>query len=432
MTTELTRLSGGELATLIRTQEVTAVAAMTAYLNQAEQAQQRYQPFVELNPKALECAQAADARQQSGQALGPLHGVPFTVKDWLDVQGLTAGTSFGGSLCRESTADASAVARLQAAGGIVFAKTRAAGPADATVAPRNPHNRDHSCGASSSGEAAAIAAFASPFGLGSDSGGSIRWPAHCCGVAGLKPSQGRVPLTGHIPPIIALTDPRTVIGPMARDIADLTQLLSVIAGPDHADASCLPAPLANPDAIQVRGLKVALVEGFADAQPCTETLRVLAESAALLRTAGLQVTRAVPKHIEAAYSITLNYWARPESLSWSRWQPAAAASLSLASVEEALFQWDRFRRSMHSFMQAYDLILTPVAETSAPILRDARARDYLYTLPYSLTGQPALVVPAGVDDQGLPIGVQLVGPMFAEASVLAVGALIQQANRLTR
>lgn len=165
-------------------------------------------------------------------------GVPFTVKDWIDAAGLPCPGGRVAHRSRVPNRDATVVARLRAAGGILLGKT-SVGP-DNELYGRTNHPDDplFSPAGSSSGEAAIIAAGGSPLGLGSDSGGSIRQPAHCCGVAGLKPTTGRVPLTGHFPFICAATDPRTVIGPLARHVEDLAFVLRLIAGPDGED----PAP----------------------------------------------------------------------------------------------------------------------------------------------------------------------------------------------
>src|SRR5262249_54202355 len=151
--------------------------------------------------------------------------------------------------------DATVVARLRAAGAILLGKTKPGSTADVYPAPHNPYDLTRTPGGSSSGEAALIAACGSPLGLGSDSGGSIRWPAHCCGVAGLKPTNGLVPSTGHVPPISALADPRTTIVPIARAVEDLVLTLPLIAGVDWRDASVAPMPLGDASAVDVRSLR---------------------------------------------------------------------------------------------------------------------------------------------------------------------------------
>jgi amidase len=193
-------------------------------------------------------ARAADRRPATGSAR-LLEGVPFTVKDWIDVEGWPvsgATRTDAGDVTRRPSVDATAVARMRAAGGVVLAITRAMADNAAYGVTRNPHDVSRAPGGSSSGTAAVVAAGGVPLGLGRDSGGSIRLPAAWCGVTGLKPTFGRVPLTGHFPRCGSLQDGRTVIGPLATSVADLAVTLTVIAGPDDVDAGVAPASCSRP------------------------------------------------------------------------------------------------------------------------------------------------------------------------------------------
>lgn len=210
-------MSAVDLARRVAARELSAREVVGAFLDRVAEVDPTLNAVVSLRAEAaLVEAKAAD----ESAPRGPLHGVPFTVKDWIDAAGLPCAGGQEAHRDRMPARDATAVARLRAAGGILLGKT-AAGP-DNPVYGRtnNPHDPRYSPAGSSSGEAAIIAAGGSPLGLGSDSGGSIRQPAHCCGIAGLRPTTGRVPLTGHFPFICATTDPRTVIGPLARHVAD--------------------------------------------------------------------------------------------------------------------------------------------------------------------------------------------------------------------
>src|SRR6187200_2724115 len=194
----------------------------------------------------LEAARAADrALPENASLIGPLHGVPITVKDWIDVAGFPCAGESARHRDRRPKADATVVARLRAAGAIVMAKTAAGDRSELYGATRNPYDPTRSPGASSSGEGALVGKGASPLGIGSDSGGSIRLPAAWCGVAGLKPTAGRVPNTGHFPRIGALHDGRTQIGPLARCVDDLALALEVIAGPDGFDPGVVDMPLGS-------------------------------------------------------------------------------------------------------------------------------------------------------------------------------------------
>ncbi|MCB0148957.1 MAG: amidase, partial [Caldilineaceae bacterium] len=213
---------------------------------------------VQLNAEAaLVRAQAADAAAARGDWWGPLHGVPCTIKDWIETNDLICTAGYAPRLGYVPPHDATVVARMRAAGVIVLGKTNAVSGNEVYGLTHNPYNLAYSPAGSSSGEAAIIAAGGSPVGLGSDSGGSIRQPAHNCGIAGLKPTVGRVPLTGHYPRINVMNDPRTSIGPMARAVADLALVLPIIQGVDWRDASVVPMPLGDWHAVDVEGLRVA-------------------------------------------------------------------------------------------------------------------------------------------------------------------------------
>jgi amidase len=213
-----TDASASALAQAIRARSISSVEAVGLCLQRIQAVNPLLHAVVQLSATALAEAEAADQALARGEPVGPLHGVPFTVKDWIETAGLACAAGDEGRRHHVPLHDATAVARLRAAGGILLGKTKPGSTADVYPAPHNPHDLARTPGHSSSGEAAIIAAGGSALGLGSDSGGSIRWPAHCCGVAGLKPTSGLVPLTGHLPCITALADPRTVIGPIARSV----------------------------------------------------------------------------------------------------------------------------------------------------------------------------------------------------------------------
>ena len=225
--------SATELARRIRDRELGSEEVVQAHLQRIETINPHLNAVVQLaGEQALVDARAADAVLARGQHIGALHGVPFTVKDWIDAAGLPCT---GGELKfrnRVPAEDATVVARLRQAGAILLGKSNVLVENPAYGRTNNPYNQANTTTGSSSGEAALIAAGGSPLGLGSDSGGSIRQPAHACGICGLKPTTGRVPLTGHFPFISAMNDPRTTIGPMARFVGDLALALPIISGMD--------------------------------------------------------------------------------------------------------------------------------------------------------------------------------------------------------
>lgn len=422
---QLTFLSAGELAQRIRQGEVTATAVVEAHLARIAAVNPRLNAVVQLTAaQALAEAQAADRALSRGERHGPLHGVPFTVKDWIETAGVVCAA--GNEKYRDyvPAQDATVVARMRQAGAIMLGKTNVTVENPVYGRTNNPYAPTHSPSGSSSGEAALIAAGGSPLGLGSDSGGSIRTPAHACGIAGLKPTTGRVPLTGHFPRISVMNDPRTVIGPLARTVADLALALTVIQGVDGVDASVVPMPLADWRTVELRPLRVAFYTSHADARPdpvCAQAARAAAQA---LAGEVSVVEERLPPHVDETYAITRDYWRRPESESWAEWQPDGEFVLSSEAIERHLFQWDRFRRGLIGFMQEFDVIVTPVIERPAQPHGQSEG-GIAYTLTYSLTGYPAVVIRTGTTADGLPVGVQIVARPWRDEIALAVAAYLE-------
>jgi amidase len=427
MLDELFYASASALARRIRERQVSSEEVVQAHIQRIEAVNPRLNALVQLAAKqAIADARAADATLARGQPLGALHGVPFTVKDWIDTAGLPCTGGDPAFRTRVPAEDATAVARMRQAGAILLGKTNVMVDNPVYGRTNNPYNLAYSTTGSSSGEAALIAAGGSPLGLGSDSGGSIRQPAHACGVGGLKPTTGRIPLSGHFPFISAINDPRTTIGPIARFVEDLALALPILCGMDWKDASVIPMPLADWRAVDLPALRVAYYTQHAEAEPTLETAETCRRAASALASLGARVEEALPHRIEEASRITRQYWQRPESASAEEWGPDGAAQLSSIEVEQHLFEWDRFRRALIGFMADYDLILTPAAERPATP-HGTNGGWIPYTLPYSLTGWPCVVVRAGTAPEGLPIGVQIVARPWRDDVALAAGQAIERA-----
>lgn len=382
---------------------------------------------------ARRAARAADAQRAARRPLAPLHGVPITVKDWIDVRGLPCSGGEVARLGRIAPADATAVARLRAAGAIVLGKTNVGERSEAFGATLNPHDPTRTPTGSSSGEAALVAAAGSALGLGSDSGGSLRQPAHACGCVALRPTTGRVPLTGHVPVITPMLDPRTVIGPIARRVEDLVLALRLLEGPDHVDPSVVPMPLGDPTEVDLRGLRIAWWDEQPDCDPTPETRRTVATAAGWLAAAGATVVATRPAGLERVYPLTRAYWSLPESDDAEAWVPTAttdldgAAALDGAAVQRFRFEWDVFRRDMARFMGSFDAVLTPTA--AWPAVRHGEPTGSIApTLTFSLTGQPAVVVPCGRDEDGMPIGVQVAARVGRDDVALAVAVALEAAG----
>jgi amidase len=323
--------------------------------------------------------------------------------------------------------DATVVARIREAGAVMLGKTLDGEKNDVYGLGANPHDLSRSPGGSSSGEAAIIAAGGSPLGLGSDSGGSIRYPAHCCGVAGLKPTTGRVPLTGHFPRIGALSDPRTQIGPLARTVDDLALALSMIGGPDGHDPSVVPVALGDPGGVTLAGLRVAFYATYEGATATPETIAAVRSAVAALTDAGAAAEEALPPRIEEAFDITKGYWRRTRSAAWNDWAPGRESKLSGDDIERSIFAWERLQRAFLGFMQRFDVIVCPVAGRPAPARGGVEEVDFVHTVPYSLTGWPVAVVRAGTSSEGLPIGVQVVAARWRDDVALAAARRIEAA-----
>ena len=415
---EILGWSAARMARAIQAQQISSEELVRLHLERIAQVEPKISSIFVTNPRVLDEARAADADLARGEMHGPLHGVPFTVKDWIDVAELPCAGAEVRHYNRVPAEDATAVKRLRQAGGIVLAKTKVLEDSEAYGKVRNPYTLELSPTGSSSGEAALIASGGSPLGLGSDSGGSIRQPAHVCGIAGLKPSTGRVPLTGHFPPIVPLNDPRTVIGPMSRWVEDLALTLPLLAGTDWRDASVMDVPLGDPAAVGLGNLRVAFYTTHDRANPTADTVETVHKAARALSEVCAVVEEKLPSRVEEIYPITQGYWNRLESSDLEEWKPEGESKLDGNAVAKHLFEWDRFRRSMLGFMWDWDVILTPAAEH--PALPHGMHSSIAYTLAYSLTGYPCGVVRVGSTADGLPIAVQVVGRPWRDDVVLAV------------
>ncbi len=367
--------------------------------------------------RALLDAAAVDA---AGSTIptSPLRGLPITVKDWIDVAGFPCAGGSPTHLDRRPDMDATAVARLRAAGAVVCAKTspwNSINPTETTM--RHPLDPERWPGGSSSGDATVTAAGAVPLGVGSDSGGSVRLPAAWCGVYGLKPTTGLLPGTGHFPRIGAWSDGRTTVGFLSPDLDLVEAALRTSAGPDGLDAGVPPVALpARPESVAGRRVAVLPPDPAFPASPAV-TAAVAATFDRLVAAGATPVEWSWP-WLADSLSITARYWGR--------------ASLTGAETSQQLWDWDRFRRRY--LATGVDLLVSPSVADVAPLRSDVarRARtdglpvhtdDFIFTLPASLTGSPAISVPAGTDvTTGMPLAVQLIGRPWSDPVVLAAAA----------
>jgi len=450
---ELIYASATDLAKAIRTKEASSQEVTDAYLARIEAVNPQLNAVVQLTADtAREQARRADEALARGEVRGPLHGVPMTIKDSLDTAGVitTAGTSGRASFVPAQ--DATVVARLRAAGAILLGKTNTpeltlSAETDNLVYGRtnNPYEPSLIPGGSSGGAAAIVAAGGSPFDLGSDTGGSIRQPAHFCGIAGIKPTSGRVPRTGHIVSFdLGALDALTQIGPMARFVQDLVLILPIVAGPDWRDPAVVPMPLGDPSVVDFKGLRAAFYTDNGVASPTPETAEVVLQAATVLRDAGVAMEEDRPPGIERVAGL----WQQLAVADGGAWirrllQEAETTevhpmlenrflsheSISSAEFTALLTRLDRVRSAMISFLEKYDLIVCPVnAYPAMPHgTTSDRSASFSYTRIYNLAGWPGAVVRGGTSPEGLPIGVQIVARPWREDVALAAAQQIETA-----
>ncbi len=370
------------------------------------------------NESAIRQAKAADRHlAKRGFEPPPLHGVPFTAKDIFDTAGVATTAGLRKLKDNVPDKDATVIARMRSAGAILLGKSNCppGGSGGESWNPlhggtRNPYDLTRSPGASSSGEAAIIAAAGSPLGIGSDSGGSIRVPAHYCGIAALKPTTGWVPSTGAYGLAGGLMDPRSQVGPMARFVNDLALVLPLLVGPDGVDSAVIPMPPRRRRP-KLHGLKVAWYAEDGMVQSTKPTVAALQAAVHALSQAGCRCTEARPPGLDEAREVTLGYWGQVRM-----------------THERLIAKWDGFRTRLLEFMASFDLILTPVAADVAPLYRAKipSVDQYSYTIPYSLGGNPAVVVRAGTSPEGLPIGVQVVARNWRDYAALVAAGWIEK------
>ncbi len=445
------------IARRIRDREVSAVEVTQMHLARIDEVNAALNAVVtRCDHTALTRAKAADAALASGEPVGPLHGVPVTIKDAFDTAGVR---STGGTKGRASyipASNATAVDRLLSAGAILLGKTNTSEltlfyDTDNLLFGKsyNPYDLSSSPGGSSGGAAAIVAAGGSALDLGSDTGGSIRLPAHYCGVAGLKPTAGRVPRTGLIVPGGVPVAPLTQVGPIARYVEDLALVLPIISGIDGQDPPVELMDLVNPEVVQVENLKVAFYTDNGEVAASAEVAAVIEQSARVLAGLGARVAEDRPPGLEQARSLFQRVfntdggaWVRrildstgtAEVSPYLQWiydsggKPEAAAS----AYTLLLSDWHRFKQGMLGFVEKYDVILAPVhAGTALPHAELTGAENspgFSFSQAYNLTGWPSVVVRAGTSRQGLPIGIQVVARPWKETVALEVARRIEQAS----
>ena len=447
---DLVERSLRSIAALIHEREVSPVEVAQAHLERITRLNPKLNAIVTLAPDVLDLAKEAEAAVMRGDDLKPLHGIPLTIKDTIETKGLrtTSGSRIRQDYVPET--DAPAVARLKAAGAIVLGKTNAAEmamdyTADNPVFSRTNHplNASLTPGGSSGGEAVAIATGMSPGGLGSDLAGSVRIPAHFCGISALKPTAGRIPGELQFPPSIGPYSLGAVIGPMARTAGDLRLLLGALSKDPFGRQSQ-----------NLRGLSVAWYTDDGIAPVTEETARAVAAAAQTLNDAGLRVEERRPPHVERGNELWLKIFARASVVqlrevykgrerdggSFVSWRLGTADNTPVPTLDEYIADWmerDRLREELLRWLETTPLIVAPVGATPAyehdtlkVTVRGATFgtfRAFSYAQTFSVFDLPVVTIPAGKSNEGLPIGVQIAGGPFEEELVLQAAEVVEKA-----
>jgi aspartyl-tRNA(Asn)/glutamyl-tRNA(Gln) amidotransferase subunit A len=452
--TDVLSLPVAELTARYRSRELSPVDVVERHLQRAEVVDSQFATFQLLTPDlAREQACASEARWHADAPIGDLDGVPVTIKDNLDVAGLPTRSGSLTSSEKPMLEDAPSVARLREAGAVFLGKTALPefgwkGITDSSLRgiTRNPWNASHSSGGSTGGGAAALAAGVGTLVLGNDGGGSIRIPANFCGLFGIKPTFGRVPhaQAGLFCTLISN-------GPLARSVTDAVTMLRVLARPDDRDYYAVPAPeagwLGNLGA-GIKGMKIGYSSALQGIEPSADVERAVASAVSLARELGADVEEVGPV-LEPLRPVFEDHWragfgARLRQIPRNQWdlldpgfRELAEAGLNVSgeALDRAESERAKLAEKMAVFHRRYSLLLTATSPTTAPVADilyngpdyDRWQTAVPYTVPFNLTGQPAASLPCGVSDAGLPIGLQIVGPRFAEALILRASQALETA-----
>ncbi len=457
MTSDLALKPASELVELFRAKKASPVEAASAALDRIDALGETLNAFVVVDREAaMAAARASEARWAEGAPLGLVDGVPATVKDLLLARGWpTRRGSRAVEVDQPWDDDAPAVARLREHGAVLLGKTTTPeygwkGVTDSplTGITRNPWNIEMTPGGSSGGAAAAAAAGMGTLHLGTDGGGSIRIPAGFTGIFGLKGTFGRVPAWPHSPHGTLAN-----VGPMTRTVTDAALLLDVISEPDPRDWYALPPEGAGyRERLEdgVKGLRVAFAPAPGGKPAMPEVATLVAAAAKVFEGLGAAVVEAEPP-IESARGIFLRLWFGNVAVFMSTYSDEQqklmdpglvemgkrGAEQPLAGYVKAIEGRRQLGAAMHAFFQDHDLLLTPTLPLAAfPVGHDtpddAGIEGWVdwtpYSYPFNLTRQPAATVPCGLTGEGLPVGLQIVGPLYADARVLAAARAFERVS----
>ncbi|MEL7355963.1 MAG: amidase [Cyanobacteria bacterium J06560_6] len=477
---ELTCLTASQLAQMIRDRAVSSQEVVEAYLAQIAKHNDTLNAICTLNTEqALAKAKEADAATASGESWGVLHGVPITIKDIFETADLRTTAGYVPLKDYVPQQDATAVARLREAGAVVLGKTNVAelGGDYQSVNPifprvNNPWNVRYTPGGSSGGSAAAIAAGLSPLDIGNDIAGSVRQPAHFCGIYGLKPTDRRISTAGMIPEVPGMPvclRQMIVVGCFARSLEDIGLCFSLLAGADSRQPDVPPVPIDQPVNKPLKALKIAWSDRWPEVPVAADIQAVMNKAAGQLTDAGGQVEPWLPKDFDLGeivdlyfqLAVYINRYAIPADRhnlkksipqifrgategskqlrqfgDFSRALPQML-NPTLKGYFEALTARDKFTAQIDRAIAPWDVWITPVAATAAfthcpswsAVDVDGTAYPHCvangaYAIPFNLSGHPAVVIPIGQTAEGLPIGLQIVGKRWKEIELIAIAQQI--------
>jgi len=446
---------------LLRSGDIGVLELAEAHIRQIERLNPELNAFADFDAERVRARARKHDAWRGTRARRPLFGLPVTVKSSIATRGLKCEI---GSLLHKGEIpahDAVVVARLRAAGALILGTTNCpeflmAYETDNLLhgQTRNPWDLARSPGGSSGGESAAIAVGMSAAGLGSDSGGSVRVPAHFTGICSLKPTPGRIPGRGHLPPCVGPFQILGAIGPMARTMADVALLFRVLSGQDQADPASPPVPLREPTLEELRSNRIGFFEDD-DLVPVTAETRAAVQAAATaLRDAGFRVEPFRPSTLEPLRKLWARFFVQCGAMFYA---PAIAgrerelspifneflgiaASAPAFTAAELLNAWaelDLLRTETLEQMRGYPVLMCPVA--SVPAFRHRERSwnigehtvEYLdawrFTQWFNALAAPAAVVPVGASPEGLPIGVQIAARPFDDETALGIAAVVDQA-----
>jgi amidase len=452
-------MSAVRLVALMRAREASPVEVVEAHLRRAARVNPRLNAIVTFAPDALARAREAERSIARGDDLPPLHGLPVTIKDTLDTANLRTTNGSRARTDRIPAHDAAAVARLRAAGAIIIGKTNTSEfaldyTAENPVFGRtlNPHDESRTPGGSSGGCAAAVSSCLTPASVGSDLAGSIRIPAHFCGVAGLRATAGLIPGAGHAPPVSGLHSLGASVGPLARHVSDLRLLFNVMAG---RDASVSSTTLSHEEAArELRGLRVAWYAHDGTVKVADEIAAAVELAVGALTSVGMETVDEAPPGVEKATGLWLSLFEYAtqrfiRSAYDGREEDAGRAGRVILdradrwgapSLEKLLGAWDerdRVRAALLAWMERTPLFVAPVGavpalkhdeygrvEIRGESVPTFRAMGYAHAA--NIFDLPSACVPAGRTHEGLPVGVQIVGRPHAESLVLAAAGVVEE------